>query len=74
MHKPKTVEEKNDITLIYDNCLFIQIEKFLKNALTLSRTIWIRKSLSLMWLYPLIKPEILSPRFLKNYKSIKIWK
>ena len=59
-------------TLIYDNCLFIHIEKFLKNALTLSTTIWKRKLLSLMWLYLQIK--ILSLRFPKNYKSIKIWK
>ena len=65
-YKPKTTEEKNDMTILLMTCLFVQVEKFLQTALTLSsRTIGLRSVLSLMWLYPVIKIPL--ARFPKNY-------
>ena len=65
-YEPKTVEEKNNTTILYDNVMPIHTDRKIsanRSDIVIKKTIGIRNALSLMWLYP--------P---KNSPSIKILK
>ena len=68
-HEPKMVEEKNNITILYVMPIHTDREISANRPDIVIKTIGIRNTLSLMWLYPLIK--ILPPRFPKKVSKHK---